>query len=209
MGSAPRFSALGFRILLDISQRQNSAPTFWDLSIEISARPQPPADICTDAAISFCRFLLVGDLLGMLPAPQNSARAKLGSARAYRILKARVSGKNGISFQESETPQIPIGAPDFCLSRAERVWDVICAIWDLLRCAEICKSGVIEFLEVEKSLEQIFPLELLLPSFSPLSARLLLGSEICCLRVDWDERGAWFVGCSWHTVPSWSAAHEV
>ena len=35
-----------------------------------------------------------------------------------------------------------------------------------------------------------------------------LGSAVCAL-VDWDERGAWFVGCSWHTVPSWSAAHEV
>ena len=35
-----------------------------------------------------------------------------------------------------------------------------------------------------------------------------LGSAFCAL-VDWDERGAWFVGCSWHTVPSWSAANEV
>ena len=44
------------------------------------------------------RFLLVGDLLGMLPALQNSGRAKWGSARADRILKSCVSEKNGISF---------------------------------------------------------------------------------------------------------------
>ena len=36
LGSAPGFSGRAFRILLDISQRLNSAPPFWDLSIEIS-----------------------------------------------------------------------------------------------------------------------------------------------------------------------------
>ena len=127
------------------SDRILCTPTFWDLSIEISARPPPAADICRDAAISFCRFLLVWDLLGILPAPQNSGRAKWGSARAHRILKSRGLGKNGIFFQESETLQMPIAAPDFCLSRAERAWDVICAIWDLHHCAEICKSACREF----------------------------------------------------------------
>ena len=140
LGSALGFLLVGLEFCSIFHSGKNSAPTFWDLSIEISARPPPAADICTDAAISFGTFLLVGDLLGMLPAPQNSERAKLGSARAHRILKARVSEKNGICFQESETLQIPIAAPDFCLSRAERVWDVICAIWDLLRCTEICKA---------------------------------------------------------------------
>ena len=53
---------------------------------------QRPFGICQS------RFLLVRDLLGMLPALQNSGRAKWGSARADRILKLRVSEKNGISF---------------------------------------------------------------------------------------------------------------
>ena len=103
----------------------------------------------------------------MLPAPQNSGRAKWGSARADRILKSRVSDKNGISFAGSETPQMPITAPDFCLSRAERVWDVICAIWDLLRCTEICKSLEIEFSAVKEIFQQIFKVSSagLLPSF--------------------------------------------
>ena len=39
LGSAPGFSGRTFRILLDISQRENSAPPFWDLSIEISTGP--------------------------------------------------------------------------------------------------------------------------------------------------------------------------
>ena len=92
----------------------------------------------------------------MLPAPQNSGRTKWGSARADRILKPRVSDKNGISFAGSETLQMPIAATDFCLSRAERVWDVICAIWDLLRCTEICKSLEIEFSAVKEIFQQIF-----------------------------------------------------
>ena len=53
---------------------------------------QRPFGICQS------RFLLVRDLLGMLPALQNSERAKWGSARADRILKSCVSEKNGISF---------------------------------------------------------------------------------------------------------------
>ena len=145
----------------------------------------------------------------MLPALQNSGRAKWGSARADRILKSRVSDKNGISFAGSETLQMPIAATDFCLSRAERVWDVICAIWDLLRCTEICKSLEIEFSAVKEIFQQIFKV-FCCPLFSPAqtSPPWDLGSAVCAL-VDWDERGAWFVGCSWHTVPSWSAAHEV
>ena len=120
----------------------------------------------------------------MLPAPQNSGRTKWGSARADRILKPRVSDKNGISFAGSETLQMPIAATDFCLSRAERVWDVICAIWDLLRCTEICKSALIEF----SAGTEIYSAD-----FSPCFAALffspqrppqtcLLGSGICCLR---------------------------
>ena len=92
----------------------------------------------------------------MLPALQNSGRAKWGSARADRILKARVSDKNGISFAGSETLQISTAAPDFCFSRAQRLWDVICAIWDLLRCTEICKSAVIEFSAGREIYQQIF-----------------------------------------------------
>ena len=91
------------------------------------------------------RFLLVRDLLGMLPALQNSGRAKWGSARADRILKSRVSEKMGSPLQESANLQMSTAAPDFCFSRAQRLWDVICAIWDLLRCTAICKSAVIEF----------------------------------------------------------------
>ena len=92
----------------------------------------------------------------MLPDLQNSGRAKWGSARADRILKARVSDKNGISFAGSETLQISTAAPDFCFSRAQRLWDVICAIWDLLRCTEICKSAVIEFSAGREIYQQIF-----------------------------------------------------
>ena len=51
----------------------------------------------------------------MLPALQNSERAKLGSARAYRILNARVSDKNGISFQESEFSSAANRCPRFLL----------------------------------------------------------------------------------------------
>ena len=94
----------------------------------------------------------------MLPAPQNSGRAKWGSARADRILKSRVSEKNGISFVGSETLQISTAAPDFCFSRAQRLWDVICAIWDLLRCTEIWKSAVREFSAGKEISQQIFHL---------------------------------------------------
>ena len=123
--------------------------------------------ICS-ACFLLCRILggQSGDLRGPIEFLNRAFQKKMGSP-----------------LQESANLQMSTAAPDFCFSRAQRLWDVICAIWDLLRCTEICKSGVIEFLEVEKSLEQIFPLELLLPSFSPLSPdRLLLGSGICCLR---------------------------
>ena len=59
------------------------------------------------------RFLLVRGLLDMLPALQNSERAKWGSARADTNLKSRVSDQNGISFVGSETLQISTAAPDF------------------------------------------------------------------------------------------------
>ena len=142
----------------------------------------------------------------MLPALQNSGRAKWGSARADRILKSRVSEKMGSPLQESANLQMSTAAPDFCFSRAQRLWDVICAIWDLLRCTEICKSAVIEFSAGR---------EICLADFS-ICCRLfllprtsLLGSGICFLRARRLGRGAWFVSCSWHTVPSWSAANEV
>ena len=81
----------------------------------------------------------------MLPALQNSGTAKWGSAPSDRILKPHDAEKNGISFAGICNLQISTAAPDFSFSRAQRLWDVICAIWDLLRCAEICKSAVIEF----------------------------------------------------------------
>ena len=116
----------------------------------------------------------------MLPALQNSGRAKWGSARADRILKARVSDKNGISFAGSETLQISTAAPDFCFSRAQRLWDVICAIWDLLRCTEICKSAIIEFSAGREIYQQIFH-RFFAESFYPPQT-VCLGSGICCLR---------------------------
>ena len=114
-----------------------------------------------------------------------------------------------MSFAGSETLQMPTAAPDFCFSRAQRLWDVICAIWDLLRCTEICKSAVIEFSAGREICLADFSRYFAAVFFS--SPELLswdLGSAFCAL-VDWDERGAWFVGCSWHTVPLWSAANEV
>ena len=112
----------------------------------------------------------------MLPALQNSGRAKWGSARADRILKSRVSDKNGISFAGSETLQMPIAAPDFCFSRAQRLWDVICAIWDLLRCTEICKSAVIEF----SAGREIYSAD-----FSPFYAAVFFSSPNISLGI-WD-----------------------
>ena len=138
LGSAPGFSGRAFRILLDISQRENSAPPFWDLSIEISTGP--------------------GSARHARPALQNSGRAKWGSARADRILKSRVSEKMGTPLQESANLQMSTAAPDFCFSRAQRLWDVICAIWDLLRCTEIWKSAVREFSAGKEISQQIFHL---------------------------------------------------
>ena len=109
----------------------------------------------------------------MLPALQNSERAKWGSARADRILKSRVSDKNGISFVGSETHQISTAAPDFCFPRAQRLWDVICAIWDLLRCTEICKSAGREFSTSDRNLSGDFPLGA--PALFFLLPRLTLG----------------------------------
>ena len=102
---------------------------------------------------------------------------------------------------------MPIAATDFCLSRAERVWDVICAIWDLLRCREIFKSALTQFSTCREICSAHFLV--VFPSCFSSSPELLLGSGICCLRARRLGRGAWFVGCSWHTVPSWSAANEV
>ena len=84
----------------------------------------------------------------------------------------------------------------------------ICAIWDLLRCTEICKSAVIEFSAGREIYQQISPFFCRKFFILPKPSVWDLGSAVCAL-VDWDERGAWFVGCSWHTVPSWSAANEV
>ena len=103
----------------------------------------------------------------------------------------RVSDKNGISFAGSETLQMPIAATDFCLSRAERMWDVICAIWDLLRCTEICKSPMIEFSGARGICKHIQR-----PVFFSPPQTSLLGSGICFLRARRLGRGAWFVGCS-------------
>ena len=41
---------------------------------------------------------------------------------------------------------------------AQRLWDVICAIWDLLRCTEIWKSAVREFSAGKEISQQIFHL---------------------------------------------------
>lgn len=122
----------------------------------------------------------------MLPALQNSERAKWGSARADRNLKSRVSDQNGISFVGSETLQISTAAPDFCFSRAQRLWDVICAIWDLLRCTEIWKSAVREFSAGKEISQQIFHLFFAALIFlMPKTANFSLGIwdlHICCLR---------------------------
>ena len=118
----------------------------------------------------FADFYWSGDLLGMLPALQNSGTAKWGSAPSDRILKPHDAEKNGISFAGICNLQISTAAPDFSFLRAQRLWDVICAIWDLLRCAEICKSAVIEFSGLA---------EILLSGNVPKSAALCLrGSEI-------------------------------
>ena len=144
----------------------------------------------------------------MLPALQNSGRAKWGSARADRILKARVSDKNGISFAGSETLQISTAAPDFCFSRAQRLWEHL---------RDLGSPSLHR--NLQKRCHRILSRQRNLSAdFSPFFCRMFfyppqtvcLGSGICCLPLfDWDERGAWFVGCSWHTVPSWSAANEV
>jgi hypothetical protein len=83
----------------------------------------------------------------------------------------------------SETLQISTAAPDFCFSRAQRLWDVICAIWDLLRCTEIWKSAVREFSAGKEISQQIFhlffaALIFLMPKTANFS---LLGSGICNL----------------------------
>ena len=82
---------------------------------------------------------------------------------------------------------MPTAAPDFCFSRAQRLWDVICAIWDLLRCTEICKSAVIEFSAGREICLADFSRDFAAVFFS--SPELLswdLGSAFCAL-VDWDE----------------------
>jgi hypothetical protein len=100
----------------------------------------------------------------------------------------------------SETLQISTAAPDFCFSRAQRLWDVICAIWDLLRCTEIWKSAVREFSAGKEISQQIFHLFFAALIFLiPKTANFSLGiwdlQSAFCALVDWDERGAWFVGC--------------
>ena len=109
----------------------------------------------------------------MLPALQKSGRAKWGSARADRILKSRVSEKMGSPMQESANLHMSTAAPDFCFSRAQRLWDVICAIWDLLRCTEICKSAGREFSTSDRNLSGDFPL--FAPALFFLLPRLTLG----------------------------------
>ena len=112
--------------------------------------------ICS-ACLLLCRILggQNGDLRGPIEFLNHAFQTKMGSP-----------------LQESANLQMPIAAPDFCLSRAERVWDVICAIWDLLRCTEICKSAVIDF----SAGREIYSAD-----FSPPQTSLL-GSGICCLR---------------------------
>ena len=152
----------------------------------------------------------------MLPALQNSGRAKWGSARADRNLKSRVSDQNGISFVGSETLQISTAAPDFSFSRAQRLWDVICAIWDLLRCTEIWKSAVREFSAGKEISQQISPLFFASLIFShqrpQTSLSWDLGSAICFLRARRLGRARrllrWLLVAR-RALMVWTAAHEV
>ena len=182
MGSAPGFSGRAFRILLDISQRLNSAPPFWDLSIEIS-----PDRGSARHASSSAEFW----------------EGKVGICLGRENSEMRVSDKNGISFAGSETLQMPIAATDFCLSRAERMWDG-CDLRDLGSppLHRNLQKPNDRILRSKRNLLAHFSSPIFFSPFFLLPKLLCwdLGSAVCAL-VDWDERGAWFVGCSWHTVP--------
>ena len=122
LGSAPGFSGRAFRIMLDISQ-------FCAALLGSVNRDFYWSGICS-ACFLLCRILggQSGDLRGPI-----------------EFLNCAFQKKMGSPLQESANLQMSTAAPDFCFSRSQRLWDVICAIWDLLRCREICKSAVTEF----------------------------------------------------------------
>ena len=147
----------------------------------------------------------------MLPALQNSGRAKWGSARADRILQSRALEKNGISFAGiCKSPDVN-SCPRFLLFPSAA--PVGCDLRDLGSPSlhRNLQNRWHRILNMHRNLFRDFDLFDTALVFSPPQTyqTSLLGSGICFLRARRLGRGAWFVGCSWHTVPSWSAAHEV
>ena len=145
MGSAPAFSVTPLEFCSRFHSHRILHRPFGICQSRFLPGRHLPQNSAETQVSRFADFYWSGDLLGMLPALQNSGTAKWGSAPSDRILKPHDAEKNGISFAGICNLQISTAAPDFSFSRAQRLWDVICAIWDLLRCTEICKSAVIEF----------------------------------------------------------------
>ena len=101
----------------------------------------------------------------------------------------RVSDKNGISFAGSETLQMPIAATDFCLSRAERMWDG-CDLRDLGSppLHRNLQKPNDRILRSKRNLLAHFSSPIFFSPFFLLPKLLCwdLGSAVCAL-VDWDE----------------------
>ena len=131
MGSAPAFSVTPLEFCSRFHSHRILHRPFGICQSRFLPGRHLPQNSAETQVSRFADFYWSGDLLGMLPALQNSGTAKWGSAPSDRILKPHDAEKNGISFAGICNLQISTAAPDFSFSRAQRLWDVICAIWDL------------------------------------------------------------------------------
>ena len=111
-----------------------------------SARDPRAIEFCTDLLGSAYRDFCRSGICSACSLPRRILERQSEDLRGQKEFSNRAFQKKmGSPLQESANLQMSTAAPDFCFSRAQRLWDVICAIWDLLRCTEICKSAVIEF----------------------------------------------------------------
>ena len=129
MGSAPAFSVTPLEFCSRFHSHRILHRPFGICQSRFLPGRHLPQNSAETQVSRFADFYWSGDLLGMLPALQNSGTAKWGSAPSGRILKPHDAEKNWISFAGIFNLQISTALPQISPFRERSA----CGMWSAAR----------------------------------------------------------------------------